>query len=410
MTQNNLNKLVLLGLVAVISLLFLGMIAQFLMAILMAGLFSALTQPVFHWLTRLFGGNRYLGAAVNLLLLVLVVLLPVTLLAGIVIAQAVDVGRSLTPIAVQFVREPEAFITWLHNLPYYQEVMAYEDELKNQLAASIEAAGSFLVGGLSQVAISTANLLFMALVFLYTFFFFQLDGHKVVHAILYYLPLEDRVERRLLTKFTLVTQAMLKGTFLIGLLQGALAGIAFGVAGVPHAVFWGTVMAVLSIVPGIGSAVVWVPASIILMLQGSVVAGVGLFLFCALVVGSIDNLLRPILVGKDTNMHELMIFFGTLGGLFTFGMAGLLIGPVIASLFLTIWEIYGEAFHDVLPAVGEETAEAPAHAIAEDGAYDDATAAAMAAAVSSPAESTAESPGAEDAAPAPERRSDEAAS
>lgn len=384
MTQDNLNKLVLLTLVAVISLLFLGMIAQFLMAIFMAGLFAALTQPVFHWLTRLFGGNRYLGAAVNLLLLVMVVLLPVTLLAGIFIAQAVDVGRSLTPIAVQFVREPEAFVTWLHNLPYYQEVMTYEDELKNRIAASIEAAGSFLVGGLSQVAISTANLLFMALVFLYTFFFFQLDGYKVVHAILYYLPLEDRVERRLLTKFTLVTQAMLKGTFLIGLLQGALAGIAFGVAGVPHAVFWGTVMAVLSIVPGIGSAVVWVPASIILVVQGHVVAGVGLFVFCALVVGSIDNLLRPVLVGKDTNMHELMIFFGTLGGLFTFGMAGLLIGPVIASLFLTIWEIYGEAFRDVLPEVGEETPEAPAHAIAEKDIYDDATAAAMAAALSEP--------------------------
>ncbi|WP_295888005.1 AI-2E family transporter [uncultured Thiohalocapsa sp.] len=388
MTQDNLNKLVLLTLVAVISLLFLGMIAQFLMAIFMAGLFAALTQPVFHWLTRLFGGNRYLGAAVNLLLLVMVVLLPVTLLAGIFIAQAVDVGRSLTPIAVQFVREPETFVTWLHNLPYYQEVMAYEDTLKDKLVQSIEAAGSFLVGGISVVAIGTANLVFMALVFLYTFFFFQLDGHKVVHAILYYLPLEDRVERRLLTKFTLVTQAMLKGTFLIGLLQGALAGIAFGVAGVPHAVFWGTVMAVLSIVPGIGSAVVWVPASIILVVQGNVVAGVGLFVFCALVVGSIDNLLRPILVGKDTNMHELMIFFGTLGGLFTFGMAGLLIGPVIASLFLTIWEIYGEAFRDVLPEVGEETMEAPAHAIAEDGPYDDETAAAMAAVLAAVKEET----------------------
>jgi predicted PurR-regulated permease PerM len=381
MTQTNLNKLVLLALVATISLLFLGMIAQFLMAIFMAGLFAALTQPVFHWLTRLFGGNRYMAAAVNLLLLVLVVLLPVTLLAGIFIAQAVDVGRSLTPVAVQFVREPEAFVTWLHDLPYYHEIMAYEETLKDKLAASIEAAGGFLVGGISVVAIGTAHLAFMALVFLYTFFFFQLDGHKVVHAILYYLPLEDRVERRLLTKFTLVTQAMLKGTFLIGLLQGALAGIAFAVAGVPHAVFWGTVMAVLSIVPGIGSAVVWVPASIILVVQGNVFAGLGLLAFCALVVGSIDNLLRPILVGKDTNMHELMIFFGTLGGLFTFGMSGILIGPVIASLFLTIWEIYGEAFRDVLPEVGEDTVEAPAHAIAENGPYDDETAAAMAAAL-----------------------------
>jgi hypothetical protein len=93
-------------------------------------------------------------------------------------------------------------------------------------------------------------------------------------------------------------------------------------------------------------------------------------------------------VGKDTNMHELMIFFGTLGGLFTFGMAGLLIGPVIASLFLTIWEIYGEAFRDVLPEVGEETMEAPGHAIAEDGPYDDETAAAMAAVLAAVKEDT----------------------
>jgi predicted PurR-regulated permease PerM len=281
------------------------------------------------------------------------------------------VGKSLTPVAVQFVKNPETFVTWLHDLPYYQELMAYEEELKNKIADSIETAGGFLVGGLSQVALGTANLLFMSLVFLYTFFFFQLDGHKTIHAILYYLPLEDRVERRLLTKFTLVTQAMIKGTLLIGILQGALAGIAFAVAGVPHSVFWGTVMAVLSIVPGIGSAVVWVPASIILIVQGNIIAGIGLILFCALIVGSIDNVLRPILVGKDTNMHELMIFFGTMGGLFTFGMAGLLIGPVIASLFLTIWEIYGEAFRDVLPAVGDDTAALPGKALSKHANADD---------------------------------------
>jgi len=150
---------------------------------------------------------------------------------------------------------------------------------------------------------------------------------------------------------------MVVGTLLIGILQGALAGIAFAIAGVPNAVFWGTVMAVLSIIPGVGSALVWVPASIILVAQGSFGAGIGLILFCVLVVGSIDNLLRPVLVGKHTDMHELMIFFGTLGGLFMFGMAGLLIGPLIASLFITIWEIYGEAFKDSLPAVRSEPRE-----------------------------------------------------
>jgi predicted PurR-regulated permease PerM len=108
-------------------------------------------------------------------------------------------------------------------------------------------------------------------------------------------------------------------------------------------------MTVLSIIPSVGSAIVWGPAAVILVFSGAVAKGVGLFIFCALVVGSVDNLLRPVLVGKDTQMHELMIFFGTLGGIFMFGMVGVIIGPIIAALFVTIWEIYGQAFEAILP-------------------------------------------------------------
>jgi predicted PurR-regulated permease PerM len=144
---------------------------------------------------------------------------------------------------------------------------------------------------------------------------------------------------------------MIKGTFVIGILQGGLAGIAFAFAGIDNAVFWGTVMAVLSVIPSIGSALVWIPAVIILIMQGNVAGGVGLLAFCGLIVGSLDNVLRPILVGKDTKMHELMIFFGTLGGILMFGIPGILIGPLIASLFITIWELYGLAFSDYLPEV-----------------------------------------------------------
>jgi predicted PurR-regulated permease PerM len=352
MTKETINKSVLLLLVVGISLLFLAMVSRFLLAIFMAGLFAAMAHPLYVRLTGTFGGNRYLASFVTLLLLLFIVLIPLLLLAGIFVGQAMDVGQSLVPLVVKFFKEPSALADWLHSLPYWDRLMPFEDQLRAKAAESIEAVGSLLVGGLSSVALGTANVLFMTLVFAYTLFFFLLDGDKVVNAILYYLPLEDRDERLMLDKFTSVTRAMVKGTLLIGLLQGTLAGIAFAVAGVGNAVFWGTVMAVLSIVPGIGSAVVWVPASLILIFQGSIAAGIGLFVFCAVVVGSVDNLLRPILVGKDTNMHELMIFFGTLGGLFMFGMSGLLIGPLIASLFLTIWEIYGVAFRDVLPSVG----------------------------------------------------------
>lgn len=352
MTTGIINKSVLLILVAAISLLFLIMIRHFLLAIFMAALFAAMVYPLYHRLSNAFGGNRYLASFVTLMLSLFMVLIPLLLLTSVFVGQAIDVGQSLVPSVVQFVKQPNTLADWLHSLPHWDKVMPYEAQLRDKAAQSFEAVGSLLVGGLSSVAIGTANFLFMSLVFCYTLFFFLLDGHKVVYAILYYSPLENRDERLILDKFTSVTRAMVKGTLLIGLLQGCLAGIAFAIAGVSNAVFWGTVMAVLSIIPGIGSAVVWIPAALMLMFQGNIGAGIGLFAFCALVVGSVDNLLRPVLVGKDTNMHELMIFFGTLGGLFMFGMSGLLIGPLIASLFLTMWEIYGVAFRDILPAVG----------------------------------------------------------
>jgi len=112
-------------------------------------------------------------------------------------------------------------------------------------------------------------------------------------------------------------------------------------------------MAVLSVIPGIGSALVWIPAAIVLAASGSFVKAIGLALFCGLVVGSLDNFLRPRLVGKDTEMHELLIFFGTLGGIAFFGFLGFIIGPIIAALFVTVWEIYGNVFKDVLPEVSK---------------------------------------------------------
>jgi predicted PurR-regulated permease PerM len=120
--------------------------------------------------------------------------------------------------------------------------------------------------------------------------------------------------------------------------------------GIPSAVFWGTLMVVLSIVPGIGTALIWVPATVILIAGGHVAQGIGLAIFCAVVVGSIDNIVRPILVGKDTQMPDLMIFLSTLGGIIMFGALGLILGPIIGALFITVWEMYGVVFRSWLPA------------------------------------------------------------
>jgi predicted PurR-regulated permease PerM len=184
---------------------------------------------------------------------------------------------------------------------------------------------------------------------LYAMFFFLVGGPRILRLILYYLPLEPEQENRMVERFVSVARATLKGSLVIGVIQGALAGVAFAVVGVPSPAFWGTVMAVLSIIPGVGTALVWIPACIWLIAIGRLGAAIGLATWCVIVVGTVDNFLRPLLIGRDTKMSDLLVLLGTLGGLIVFGAIGFIIGPIIAALFVTVWDIYGEAFSEYLP-------------------------------------------------------------
>jgi predicted PurR-regulated permease PerM len=352
MNRDTANKSALLLLVLFISVVFLGMIRSFLMAIFLAGIFSALARPLYKRFERWYGGRRALASMSTLVVIVIIVILPLGVLMGIVTAQAIKVGQTVTPWVQEQIAQPGEFQKLLSSLPFFDKIAPYSETIWRKAGELIGTISQFLIGSLSTATKGAVNFLFMAFALLYTMFFFLMDGDKLIYKILYYLPMDDDDEQRMLEKFTSVTRATLKGTAVIGLLQGTLAGMAFWVVGIPSSVFWGTIMAVLSIIPGIGTALVWVPAVIILAAGGNFVKAGGLCLFCALVVGSIDNLLRPVLVGKDTQMHELMIFFGTLGGIIMFGVMGMIIGPIVAALFVTIWEIYGVAFKDILPKVG----------------------------------------------------------
>ena len=164
-------------------------------------------------------------------------------------------------------------------------------------------------------------------------------------------------------KFVSVARATLKGTFVVGLVQGGLAGLGFAVTGIQGATFWGTIMVVLSVVPGIGTALIWAPAVVYLFAVGRPVAAVGLAIWCAVVVGTVDNFLRPKLVGADTKMPDLLILLSTFGGLSMFGAVGLVLGPIIAALFIAVWQIYGAAFGDILAAEsGSVVDDAPSDA------------------------------------------------
>jgi len=279
----------------------------------------------------------------------LVIIIPLGALLGIVTAEAIKVGNEAAPWVQDKLANPDQIIIWLQNLPYYEKVAPFQDDILTKAGEMVGLFSKFLISSLSAATTGTIQFLFLLMIMLYSMFFFLIDGHKLVDLMLYYLPLKDEEERRLLAKFSSVTRATLKGTAAIGALQGGLAGLAFFVVGIPSAVFWAAIMVVLSIIPGIGTALIWVPAALLLAGGGSVAKGLGLALFCGLVVGSVDNFLRPRMVGKDTELPDLLILIATLGGIFMFGALGLIIGPIIAALFVTLWELYGIAFQDVLP-------------------------------------------------------------
>jgi len=351
MQKTVLNNIVLLIVVLLISVIFVSMIYDFLMVILIAAIFSGLAMPLFRWFESLFRGRRSISSAMTILTMALILIFPLLALLGIVAAEAIKVSRSVGPWIEQRIEQPTAFDDIISSLPYSETIIEYSDEILQRLGELVGNMSTFLFENLSSFTLSTVHTLFMMFVFFYTMFFFLKDGRNMLESVLYYLPLGERDQSRMLDKFTSVTGATIRGTFVIGILQGTLAGLALKVAGIESAIFWGAVMTVLSIIPIIGSGLVWGPAVLYLYATGEYVSATGLLLFCGLLVSSVDNILRPILVGRDTKMHELLIFFGTFGGISLFGIAGFIVGPVIAALFITVWEIYGETFKEYLYAV-----------------------------------------------------------
>ena len=178
---------------------------------------------------------------------------------------------------------------------------------------------------------------------LYLLFFLLLDGSALVMRIKDAVPLNAEVKRKLSAKFTTVIRATVKGNIVVALIQGALGGLILWVLGVHAPVLWGTLMAFLSLLPAVGAAMVWLPVAIYFLATGAIVQGVVLIAFGVLVIGLVDNILRPILVGKDTRMPDYVVLVSTLGGMALFGLNGFVIGPVIAAMFMAAWDLFARA-------------------------------------------------------------------
>ncbi len=348
MTKNSFNRTTVLLMTLAVTVLFIMMIAGFFMAILMAAIFSGLLYPIYSKLVKSTRGKTSLASIITLLFFIFVIIIPIGGILVIVVDQAIAASESIGPVLKEKIGDQNTILDRVNEIPVVQQFFPEHDKFVATVESVIAGIGKFVINNLGHISSGAVNFFFDFFVMLFTMYYFLIYGKNYLAWLLYMLPLKSEEENLLLSKFTTVTRATLKGTFVIGLVQGTMGGIAMWVAGIPNTLFWGVIMAVASIIPAVGPAIIWAPAGIYLVVIGDVVAGIGLILFGAIVIGNIDNLIRPKLVGKETELPDLMIFFGTLGGLAVFGAAGIIIGPIVAALFITLWEIYGATFRDSL--------------------------------------------------------------
>jgi predicted PurR-regulated permease PerM len=348
MTEERFRKVFLLLLVAGISFVFLTMIRPFLMPLLLAAVFAGLFNPLYRGMLSVLRGHRSIASLLTMLLLVVAVMLPVLGILGVVAGQALRISETVGPWIEERISEPDALARTLEGLPGYHYIEPYRQQILARLAAAVGGIGAFLFESISSLTRGTVFFFFQLFLMLYAMFFFLKDGDRLLARILHYMPLAPEDEQRMVAIFVSVTRATIKGTLLIGLVQGGLAGLALWVVGIDGALFWGTLMVLLSILPGIGTGLVWGPAAVILILSDQIWRGLGLAIFGTLVVSSVDNILRPRLVGHDTKMHDLLVLFSTIGGLLMFGVLGFIVGPIVAALFVAVWEMYGAAFGKAL--------------------------------------------------------------
>jgi predicted PurR-regulated permease PerM len=335
----------------IIVILFLYMVRGFIMPVLIGAIFTGLTYHFYEKILKIVR-KPVIASLLCLCIILLVIFIPVSALGFFAYREAVEIVTRLEMSAIQ--AKLESFFqyallntSWLGGLfadsiPGNIESIDYA-QLAKSAAGSFKKIIQYLFSGGANLSRSLFGALVTTGLTLFSMFYFYLDGPSILQKIIRLSPLNDEYEKRIFEKFASVTRATLKGTLLIGVAQGAMGGIVIWAVGVPSPVFWFIVMAILSIIPGVGVIVVLLPISIFLFIKGSIISGI-IVLAASSIIGVTDNLLRPRLVGKDLKMHDLLILFSTLGGIGMFGLIGFVVGPIIASLFITVLDIYQEMF------------------------------------------------------------------
>ena len=351
MNTPQLQRFVFLLLLTAVSIAFLWVLAPLWGAVFWAVLMAILFHPLFDALCRRLKGRRNAAALLTLLAFLLIVVLPATLLIGALVNEAAALVERMRDGQIDFRAYAQQIMAalpkWLTDVMKRLDLVDVQSVM-DRFSDGFIKAGQMLTGRALALGQNALMLAVNVAIMLYLMFFFLRDGRQLAALISDTVPMSRAQTRYLMRKFATVGRATVKGNVVVAVVQGMLGGLAFWALGVHGAVLWGVVMAVLSLLPAVGASLVWGPVAIYLLATGSVWQGAGLAAWGMLVIGMIDNALRPVLVGKDTKLPDYLILLTTIGGLSLFGLSGFVAGPVIAALFMAAWALFRHANGRVL--------------------------------------------------------------
>jgi predicted PurR-regulated permease PerM len=331
------------------TVVFFRMMQAFFVPVLLAAVFVTLFYPMYEAILRLFRGRRTLAAFTCCFILLLGLIVPIYVLADLVAREAIDFYKnSQAHIGEIFQQGAAGPLARLQSLPVVRDLHLERIDLQSALRNVTSSAGGFVASLINKTSRGTIQVVVLLFTTLFTMFYFFRDGRDLLRRVRALIPLEREYKNAIAARFSSVARATVKGTLLIALVQGTLSGLTLWIFGVGSPILWGMVATVMSVVPLIGAWVVLYPAAFIQIATGHLWQGIGILLVTVIVIVNVDNVMRPRLVGQEVGMHDLMVFFSTLGGIAMFGPMGFIIGPMIAALFLSVLDIYSAEYRDHL--------------------------------------------------------------
>ncbi|MFP3514928.1 AI-2E family transporter [Pseudomonas sp. SIMBA_077] len=354
MNETSLQRKMLLLLLAFVTIAFIWILIPFYGAIFWAVALGILFAPLQRKLLLKFKGRRNLATFTTLTACTLIAILPVIITTTLLVQEVatlysdVQSGKINVALYVAQLQSllPRQALEWLDQLG-----LSSLDGISDKVAKGALEGSQFFATQVFNFGQSTFDLVVGFFIMLYLLYFFIRDGQSMVRLIRNAVPMAEQHKRLLQIKLRRVVRASVKGNLAVAVVQGALGGVIFWILGIQSSLFWAVLMMFLSLLPAVGAGIVWAPVAVYFFASGMIWQGVVLSLFGVFVIGMVDNVLRPILVGKDTKMPDFLILISTLGGMAIFGLNGFVIGPLIAALFLSSWGLFSGTRRKVrLPA------------------------------------------------------------